>query len=318
MLSNSEPTAHSSELDATTIDVSMDSIQRQLGLPCEDEQGLCLIQIHPVVGRCGVQQLGPTTTIIGREKDADFSIEMPSVSRHHAKIERQPNGRYRLIDLDSTNGTFVNDVRVREWELDPSDIVRCGGAMLKVLPADDLEARYHEVAYMMMTHDSLTGIHNRQYFEDLLERELGRCLRYKAPMAMLMLDIDHFKAVNDLHGHLAGDDVLREFARRIQTVLRGENVVARLGGEEFGVVIQHADLTKACTVAERLRTAISARKFRVTDAQIPITVSIGLATIDGHSEISPQELLREADQNLYEAKTSGRDCVYAGASAEQV
>jgi diguanylate cyclase (GGDEF)-like protein len=317
MSSNAKPTA-GSELDATTIDISMDSIQRQLGLPLEDDQGLCLIQIHPVVGRCGVVQLGPKTTVIGREKDADLSVEMASVSRHHAKIERQPDGRYRLIDLDSTNGTFVNDVRVREWDLDPSDIVRCGGAMLKVLPADDLEARYHEVAYMMMTHDSLTGIHNRQYFEDLLTRELASCVRYKDPMALLMLDIDHFKAVNDLHGHLAGDDVLREFARRIQTVLRGENVVARLGGEEFGVIIQHADLAKATTVAERLRMAIAARKFRVTDARIPITVSIGLASIDGHSETSPQELLRQADENLYKAKASGRDCVHAGAQAEPV
>lgn len=295
-------------MDATTLDLDLSEVPF-IEEP-EATSDACLIQIHPVVGRCGVRHLG-SETIIGRDKDADFSVQMDAVSRHHAKVERMPNGRYKLTDLNSTNGTFVNDVRVREWELQPGDMLRCGGAILKVLPADDLEARYHEVAYMMMTHDSLTGLHNRQYFDDILGRDLARSARYKEPLSVLMIDLDHFKAVNDLHGHLAGDDVLREFARRARLVLRGECILARIGGEEFGVIVQQADVDEARNVAERIRCAISSRKFRVTDGRIGISVSVGVAATDGKSTTSADEILRLADQNLYEAKNRGRDCIFS-------
>ncbi len=296
--------------DATTLELELSEFlesRSQDGSP-----GACLIQIHPVVGRCGVQYLG-NCTVIGRDQHSDFCIHLDSVSRHHAKIERLADGRYRLTDLDSTNGTFVNDVRVREWDLDPGDAVRCGGAILKILPADDLETHYHEVAFMMMTHDSLTGVHNRPFFEEAVTRELARSFRYRAPLSMLMLDLDHFKAVNDLHGHLAGDDILREFAKRVRTVIREESILARVGGEEFAVVAQEADLDRALLIAERIRSALAGRKFRITDAHVPITVSIGIAVSDGTKELSAAEFMHLADESLYAAKALGRDCVHAAA-----
>lgn len=297
--------------DGTQTTLDMD-LSDALPPPKVEGSGACLIQIHPIVGRCGVQYLADKT-MIGRDQAADFCIVAESVSRQHASIERQPDGQYRLTDLNSTNGTFVNDVRVREWDLEPGDIVRCGGAILKVLSASDLEAHYHEVAYMMMTHDSLTGVHNRQYFLESLQRELTRSRRYETPVAVLMIDLDHFKAVNDLHGHLSGDDVLREFTRRTQTVIRSESLLARLGGEEFCVMVPEADAEHAISVAERIRTAISSRPFRIASGRVSISVSIGIAVTEGPEPPGTEDVLRQADQNLYEAKKQGRDCIHCSA-----
>lgn len=281
------------------------------------ESGASLIQIHPVVGRCGVQPLGIVTTI-GRDKAADCFVQLDSVSRQHAKIERQETGVFRLTDLESTNGTFVNDVQVREWDLGPNDMIRCGGAILKVLPADDLEAQYHEVAYMMMTHDSMTGIFNRQYFDDMLKREAAAAARYKKSLSVLILDLDHFKAINDLHGHLAGDEILREFSRRVTNTMRTEVVFARLGGEEFGVILLEAEAGEARVVAERIRMAVSSRKFSLANGMAPISVSIGIATTCGSKPVTAAELMQEADNNLYEAKRTGRDRVCATAETRAV
>lgn len=316
---DSNPTAAEFVAEQTTIDIDLSAVigAKPVGVAREasgQRATACLIQIHPIVGRCGVHYLGPKT-VLGRESDADLCIHMESVSRHHAKIEQLENGGYRLTDLDSTNGTFVNDTRVRQWDLEHGDVVRCGGAILKVLPSDDLEARYHEIAYMMMTHDSLTGINNRQFFEDTLKRELAKSYRYNESLCVLMMDLDHFKAVNDLHGHLAGDDILREFAKRTNTVLRNECVFARLGGEEFGVIVQKADREKAAQVAERIRAATANKKFRFAEGLISVSVSIGIAVSDGTQELSVKDMLGLADERLYQAKQNGRDCVVGEGAA---
>lgn len=300
---------------STTIDLELPQ------LPIPDYTGgtpsACLIQIHPVVGRCGVRYLSDNT-IIGRDTEADYQIKLESVSRQHAKIQRLDDGRYRLTDLGSTNGTFVNDVEVREWDLEGNDQIRCGGAVLKVLPADDLEAQYHEVAYMMMTHDSLTGVFNRQYFDDMLGREVVAAKRYNRPLAVLMMDLDHFKAINDLHGHLAGDEVLREFARRVDVALRTESIFARTGGEEFGIILKEANAQEAKIAAERIREAVAMRKFEVRGARIAVSISIGVATTEGQESINVAQLLAEADANLYEAKRQGRDRVCSPMETQQL
>ncbi len=309
-------TADVETTDAETTQVT--EVSDVIAAESADAQGptACLIQIHPVVGRCGVRYLGPAT-VIGREQTADVCIHSDSVSRNHAKIEQLTTGGYRLTDLDSTNGTFVNDVRVREWDIEPGDVVRCGGAILKVLPADDLEAKYHEVAYMMMTRDSLTGVSNRQFFEDALSRELARSARYGSTLCLLMMDLDHFKAVNDLHGHLAGDDVLREFARRTETILRNECIFARIGGEEFAIIVQQADLEHAKAVAERIRVATSSKKFRCGESQLAVSVSIGIAVTNGEEKLAIADFMKMADDSLYEAKRRGRDCVVVGGENDE-
>jgi diguanylate cyclase (GGDEF)-like protein len=165
---------------------------------------------------------------------------------------------------------------------------------------------------MAMT-DALTGVHNRRYFMSHLRRELKRGQRYGSQVSLLVLDIDHFKKINDRHGHAAGDGVLVEFAQRLQQTLpRETDWVARLGGEEFAVVLPQTDTAGARVVAERLRVAVHGAPMRTAGGSIQVTVSIGVcgsAMLTGADEATVEQLLRRADDCLYASKRQGRDRV---------
>jgi diguanylate cyclase (GGDEF)-like protein len=168
----------------------------------------------------------------------------------------------------------------------------------------DLQEKLREQA----NRDSLTGLFNRRYLEGTLERELSRCKREGTPLTMLLLDIDHFKLVNDTYGHPAGDEVLRVFARVLQESARAEDIVCRYGGEEFLLVLPKMPLAIA-----RARAALLLETFRKTPVdfearRIRVTTSIGIASVPGHGT-TVQELVRSADQALYRAKSGGRDRV---------
>ncbi|MCG2734252.1 sensor domain-containing diguanylate cyclase [Pseudodesulfovibrio aespoeensis] len=169
------------------------------------------------------------------------------------------------------------------------------------------EARVHELA----TTDSLTGLFNRRRFMELAEREFMRTKRYQGALTMLMMDIDHFKRVNDTHGHGVGDEVLRELARISRTALRELDILGRLGGEEFGVLLPETDAGPAMEVAQRLRRAIEKASMATDAGTLRITVSIGAATSNNDAE-TVETLLKRADVALYEAKQSGRNKVVAG------
>lgn len=161
------------------------------------------------------------------------------------------------------------------------------------------------------THDALTGLWNRAALLDFLHKEIERTLRTRAPLGLLLLDVDHFKPVNDTHGHLAGDAVLREIGRRISRSTRPYDIAGRYGGEEFLVILPDCDSPSTQHSAERIRAAIGAHPFSVDDAQLSLTVSIG-ATVSFtcpplHEQESDAELLSRADVALYEAKSAGRN-----------
>jgi two-component system cell cycle response regulator len=155
--------------------------------------------------------------------------------------------------------------------------------------------------------DHLTGLANRRRFERQLEREVARTRRYGRSFCLLMLDIDHFKQVNDTHGHDVGDEVLRRLANTLQAGTRGIDIAARIGGEEFAVILTETDTPRGLEVAERLRQEIKATK---TPAPAPVTVSIGLAECSATSG-DARELFSAADAALYEAKRAGRDRVHS-------
>ncbi len=172
-----------------------------------------------------------------------------------------------------------------------------------------LRATY-EISLSMALTDSLTGLYNRRYLEVHLEKLLIKNQESKKSLAVLLVDIDHFKLVNDKHGHSVGDEVLKIFAHRLLGNLRSFDLVARLGGEEFAVILPDVSEQRAWMVAERLRASISDMPFSVSteEGQVMITTSIGAALID-HSQHSKHEVLERADKCLYEAKKGGRNAV---------
>jgi diguanylate cyclase (GGDEF)-like protein len=164
--------------------------------------------------------------------------------------------------------------------------------------------------------DALTGWHNRRYLEQRLAEEMARCRRERAPLTCLIIDVDHFKSVNDRFGHLAGDEVLRQLAQCIGAEVRGSDVSARYGGEEFIVLLPRTGLEAGFLLAERIRAAVAAEPIELPDGgvRLPMTVSIGAAEhrgTDGEEDlkVAAQRLLARADVALYEAKANGRNAV---------
>ncbi len=163
--------------------------------------------------------------------------------------------------------------------------------------------------------DALTGLHNRRYMESHLAKLVEQAALRGKDLAVLVLDIDYFKSVNDNYGHDCGDDVLREFAIRIRKSIRGIDLACRMGGEEFVVVMPETDRAVAATVAERLRRRIAAEPFPIEQGRlmIDVTISIGIATLES-SRDSAVQMLKRADQALYRAKRDGRNRVVADAA----
>ncbi len=163
--------------------------------------------------------------------------------------------------------------------------------------------------------DALTGLHNRRYMESHLGTLVEQAASRGKPISILVLDIDFFKAINDTHGHAAGDDVLKEFSRRLKKAVRGIDLACRYGGEEFVVVMPDTDIGVATMVAERLRRRIASEPFPINQNSrtVQATISIGIAAMQS-CEDEAAEIVRRADQALYRAKRDGRNRVVADAA----
>lgn len=161
---------------------------------------------------------------------------------------------------------------------------------------------------VLATHDELTGIHNRQHFMAVVQREWDRARRYSTQAAMLLIDVDHFKRVNDHHGHLCGDELLRAIAKAVSGSLRQADVLARFSGEELIVFLPHTDPLGALDVAERIRDHVQSLAVEYKNAKVSTTVSIGVAPM--RTELPSLDwMIHEADTALYAAKSDGRNCV---------
>ena len=293
---------------STQVDWTLATIpqQQELATP-EDLSSLsgCLVQIAPVVELHGPTDLVKVNTIIGRDPESDIELRDTSISREHAVILRDNNG-FTILDQGSTNGTFVNDVRVDEAPLRGGDTIRIGNHILRFLQSADIEKQYHETVYSMMTTDGLTGACNKRFIVDFLEREILRSQRRGHHLSIAMIDIDHFKAINDTHGHLVGDEILRQFSKRIQRVLREDDLLARYGGEEFMVIQTETSPQVARQLAERIQAAIRNKPYATSVGELSITASIGIGALStGDSTL--ESLVDRADQLLYQAKRDGRD-----------
>ena len=252
--------------------------------------------------------------IIGRAPSCHVWIDDASVSRQHARIVRHTGDPFFLEDLGSTNGTFVGERRIARCQLASGDRVQIGPSfLLRFAMIDVREERLQKDLFHAATRDPLSGLYNRRYFDERLLAEVSRARRGGAALTIFMLDLDQFKRINDLHGHLAGDHVLREVSAHLAKMVRLEDVLARYGGEEFVLLAPATDTEEAILLGERLRAAVERLTIQIDASgttSITITISIGVAClseIDPHA--TPRELLARADARLYRAKQTGRNRV---------
>ena len=268
----------------------------------------CLVRISPASVNSALFPLGKSPVTFGRSGSNTIELVDDYASRLHATLERDGDV-YIIRDAGSLNGTYVNDERIQTRTLRSADRVRMGNHIYKFLSSDHIEVAYHEAVYQMMTLDALTQVYNRRYFEDALQREVLRSARHGRSIALIMMDVDHFKNINDKFGHLVGDEVLRTIGKRIRNRVRRDEVFARIGGEEFALVMVETDLAECIRTAEQLRQLISHQPIETAAGDLDITISLGVAHAAGLQPTDPGDLMSRADEQLFIAKRSGRDCV---------
>ncbi len=274
------------------------------------EASLILIA-HPASQSLGRRfRLQPhSSTVIGRGASAGIHLpEVSTLSREHARLSYR-NESVVLEDLGSRNGTFVNEKRIEDpTVLESGDRFQVGAAHFKFLQGRDIENAYHQAIHDLVVLDGLTEIANRRRFEEEAAREFGRARRYGRPLSLILFDIDRFKLVNDVHGHLCGDLVLKKIVELTRPLLRREQVFARVGGEEFAILCPEGGAEHASTLAERVRSRLAAHEFVHASQAFKVTCSFGIASV--RPELSAvQELYESADRALYRSKDAGRNTV---------
>ena len=268
----------------------------------------CLVLIYPPGPDMGKRfPLDRSEFVLGRGTDCDIQVDRDSVSRRHAKIYRSETA-WIVQDLGSTNGSYVNDHPIHEATLRDGDFLKIGAAIFKFLTGANIEVSYHEEIYRMTIIDGLTGVANKRHFLEFLEREMARCMRYGRPLSLVMFDIDHFKQVNDTHGHLTGDYVLKEIAKRLSQRIRREELLARYGGEEFAAVLPETGRTGALEFGEQIRQIVAREPFEFEGDKLPVTISVGVAVFETQP-VDAGTFIKLADENLYKAKRAGRNRV---------
>src|SRR5687767_5611142 len=258
--------------------------------------------------------------ILGRALEADVRVNDSKVSRRHARINRvfnPENGeiQYVLHDFGSRNGTLVNGERVREEVLQNGDKITIGEYILRFDLLDEIDREYQQQIHRLISHDDLTGLLSSRSFFSELRREAARAKAEDRPFCVFMMDVDHFKNVNDSYGHLTGSKTLEEIGGVIIEIMRSGDAAARFGGEEFAAFLLDAEVPQALVAAERIRSAIETQGFTVVRTGKPVethhvTISVGISGFPADSS-DPIELVEMADSALYRAKREGRNRVCA-------
>jgi diguanylate cyclase (GGDEF)-like protein len=256
----------------------------------------------------GLRSLTKDVTIIGRAPGCDIVIPDPRVSLRHAMIRRTAPGarEFEIVDLGSTDGTFLEGAPVARAILQAGDKMGIAGRTLSFAMLDRADLAYQSRIEQMIHVDELTGLLTKRSLFRALEKELTRAQRYRHPIAVLMMDLDHFKQVNDTYGHLAGSLCLSEVGRLIRESTRETDVNGRYGGEEFVTFLPESDVAGGRIVAERIRAAMERHEFQYENAAFGVRISIGIAgwPEDGNDV---ESLVRAADTALYRAKHLGRN-----------
>jgi diguanylate cyclase (GGDEF)-like protein len=257
-----------------------------------------------------VYSLTESTCRVGRLLDNNIVIDDGDVSRHHARLTSNA-GTWVIEDAGSRNGTYVQGRLIKQTVLNPGDLIQLGPrTSLRFDRIDRQQEQLLKQLYDCSTRDGLTGAFNRKHFNDRLVAEIAFAARHAAQVGLVLFDIDHFKRINDSLGHPAGDAVLEQLAGRVARQLRAEDVFARIGGEEFAVLLRGIGVQGAAQLGERLRRKVEATSFEVVARPVDVTISVGCAALTGR-EASAGVLVKLADARLYVAKRTGRNRVVA-------
>jgi len=253
--------------------------------------------------------------VLGRDPSCEVRLRDTGVSRRHAGIVAGTEGA-RLRDLGSTNGIFVEGIRVAECRLQDGQRVQMGmHTALKYCLCDDLEIGYQRRLAEGALLDAETGLFNRRHFDDRLAAELVTSQRATRPMSLLLVNVDAFGRVNELHGRAGGDEALGLVARLVKSAVRREDVLARISGEQFGVVARETPLSAGRALGERIRAAVERGHISVRGQDLALTVSVGVVGIDAIGTFSPTrteaEVVALVEQALRRAVAAGGNRVEA-------
>jgi diguanylate cyclase (GGDEF)-like protein len=245
---------------------------------------------------------------IGRSEGADICLDDDGVSRLHCSLEAHGADAI-LRDLGSHNGTFVGGERVTERKLVDGDRVQIGADLIfKFAYADEMEINYQRRVAEIALRDPLTGLYNRRHFGERLDSEFAGARRYRHPLSLLLIDLDELNKVNEVHGRRGGDEVLRGAAGALQEVARGADVVARVGGDEFAVLLRETDLAGARSMAERMRQSIEQMRTPFEGQEITVTATVGIAVAlpdRAREGEEPQDLVDSAERILERLRQLG-------------
>ena len=258
--------------------------------------------------RVGTMVAATDGLMIGRSPDAGLVVADEGVSRQHVRITTTDSGELVAEDLGSRNGMLINGIQAKAKVLKDGDKIRIGmTTILKFSHTDRIEQSFQKQMLDAAIFDQLTRLHNRRSLDDHLPREFVFAQRHGAPLSLVMFDIDHFKEVNDRHGHVVGDAVLAGIAVALGRGIRQEDLLARYGGEEFVLVCRQTPGPIAFGIAHRLRCAVKSGPLVPQRPNLLVTLSAGVCAVPDPRIARLEQLIEGADQALYQAKAGGRD-----------
>jgi len=256
-----------------------------------------------------VHNVSPGQTSLGRSERTDTPVSGKGISRIHAYLTVSPDGSVTLEDNGSTNGVFLNGRRISKAGLRPGDVFGLGPELKIRLESTD--GGLHDLIkdmYHSSKIDALTNLLNRRAFEERMDEEFSVTKRHGHSSCLAILDIDHFKSINDTYGHDAGDEVLRHLSGVLKDKVRTGDLVARWGGEEFVIYVRQSDLNGAKILLDRIREFIAETEIPLPETDpLRITFSAGLVSLE--HVLDWRNALTRADEALYQSKEGGRNKV---------
>lgn len=283
--------------------------ERALSIPVPEVDSRASLTVISGSGSGRILALSQRDFLLGRSPRADLSFDEQAVSRTHLRVGCDVDGHF-VEDLGSTNGTFVSGKRVTRARLASGDRIQLGPrVVVRFAVTEQLERDLLERLVVSSTRDPLTGAFNRAFFSERLSAEIAYAERHGTKVAVLLVDLDHFKAINDAHGHAVGDEILRTVATEMARSLRAEDVLARYGGEEFAILARAATRLDVARLADRIRLAVAAATVALpAGGTASVTGSLGAARLGELPYVRTSDRLLElADARLYRAKAAGRN-----------